>query len=88
MSKCYQLKQSPDVFRQLMEVPFKKTKKQPLTCEQRAFNRQHSRERIIVEHVIGKMKIFRILAVRFRNPRNGHDLIFKNIAGIHNMMFA
>jgi len=71
-----------------MEVPFKRTKKQKLTREQKAFNRQHSRERIIVEHVIGKMKIFRILAVRFRNPRKCHTLIFKNIAGIHNLMFA
>ena len=71
-----------------MEVPFKKTKKQKLTPEQKAFNRKHSRERIIVEHVIAKLKIFRILAVRFRNPRKSHNLIFKNIAGIHNMMFA
>ncbi|MBI4945039.1 MAG: transposase family protein [Bacteroidetes bacterium] len=71
-----------------LEVPFKKAKKQKLTREQKAFNRQHSRERIVVEHVIGKLKIFKILAERFRNPRNSHNLIFKNIAGIHNVMFA
>lgn len=71
-----------------LEVPFKKTKKQKLTREQKAFNRQHSRERIIVEHAIGKMKIFKILAERFRNPLRNHDLMFKNIAGIHNLMFA
>ncbi len=71
-----------------MEIPFKKTKKQRLTPAQKGFNRNHSRERIVVEHVIGKMKIFKVLAERFRNPLKSHDLIFKNIAGIHNVMFA
>jgi hypothetical protein len=71
-----------------LEVPFKKTKKQKLTREQKAFNRKLSRERVIVEHAIAKLKIFKILAERFRNPRNSHNLIFKNIAGIHNVMFA
>ncbi|MBI5788746.1 MAG: hypothetical protein HZA78_07830 [Candidatus Schekmanbacteria bacterium] len=45
----------------------KKSKNKPLSKEQKEFNRQHSRERIIVEHVIDKMKIFKILAERFRN---------------------
>jgi hypothetical protein len=69
-------------------IPFKKPKKQKLTKEQKAFNRKHRRERIIVEHTIGKMKIFKVLAERFRNPLKSHNLIFKNIAGIHNLMFA
>lgn len=71
-----------------IEVPIKKKKNQKLTKEQKAFNRQHSRERIVVEHVFGKMKIFKILSERFRNPLKSHNLIFKNIAGIHNLMFA
>ncbi|MBI5788305.1 MAG: transposase [Candidatus Schekmanbacteria bacterium] len=71
-----------------MIVPFKKSKKKPLSKEQKEFNRQHSRERIIVEHVIGKMKIFKILAERFRNELSSHSLIFKNIAGIYNLVFA
>ena len=71
-----------------IEVPIKKKKKQKLTKEQKAFNRQHSSERIVVEHVFGKMKIFKVLSDRFRNPLKSHNLIFKNIAGIHNLMYA
>jgi hypothetical protein len=71
-----------------IEIPIKKPKKQKLTDQQKAFNRRHSRERVVVEHVIGKMKIFKVLAERFRNPLRSHNLMFKNIAGIHNLMFA
>lgn len=71
-----------------IEVPIKKKKNQKLTKEQKAFNRQHSRERIVVEHVFAKMKIFKVLSERFRNPLKSHNLIFKNIAGIHNVMYA
>jgi len=71
-----------------LEVPFKKPKKGELTATQKAFNRIFSSERIKVEHVLGKMKIFKILAHEFRNPKKSHGLIFKNIAGLYNMMYA
>ena len=70
------------------ETPLKKPRKGSLLEEEKQFNRNHSKERILVEHVIGKMKIFKILAERFRNPLKKHMIIFKNIAGIHNMVFA
>ena len=69
-------------------IPIKKTKNKELTKKDKDHNRQFSSERIIVEHVFGKMKIYQILAQRFRNPRTKHSLIFKNIAGLHNLMFA
>ena len=47
-----------------------------------------SRRRIVAEHGIGKMKIWRIAAERFRNPSRRHTLILKNVAGLHNLMFA
>ena len=34
------------------------------------------------------MKIWRIAAERFRNPIRRHTLIIKNVAGLHNLMFA
>lgn len=70
------------------QTPLKKPAGGSLSEEAKQFNLTHSKERILVEHVIGKMKIFKILAERYRNKRKDHMLIFKNIAGIHNMVFA
>ena len=47
-----------------------------------------SRRRVVAEHGIGKMKVWRIAAERYRNPRRRHTLIMKNVAGLHNLMFA
>jgi len=69
-------------------IPFKKPKKGKLTKEQKLYNKALSSERILVEHVIGKMKIFKILANQFRNRLNQHDVIFKNVAGLYNLSLA
>ena len=59
-----------------------------LTPRQKAGNRRVSRRRIVVEHGIGKMKVWRIASERFRNPRRRHTLVIKNVAGLHNLMYA
>ena len=69
-------------------VPNKKPKGGKLTKEEKQYNKALSRRRITVEHSFGKMKIFQILSQRFRNPKRKHSLIFKNVAGLHNLMFA
>jgi hypothetical protein len=69
-------------------LPNKKPKGEKLSKEEKQFNKELSKQRITVEHSFGKMKIYQILSQRFRNPRNKHSLIFKNIAGLHNLMFA
>ena len=71
-----------------VKVPNKKQKGKELTKEEKQFNKELSKRRITVEHSFGKMKIYQILAQRFRSPRNKHSLIFKNIAGLHNLMYA
>ena len=71
-----------------LEVPHKRPRGGTLTGEQRASNRRLSKRRIVVEHGIGKMKIWRIVADRFRNPRRKHTVIMKNVAGLHNLMFS
>ncbi len=65
-------------------IPFKKIKKTPLIEEQKKFNRQLAKERIIVEHVHRKLKIFRVLSSRYRNRRKRFGLRFNLIAGIYN----
>jgi len=69
-------------------VPVKKPKGKPLSEKAKVYNRAHNSERMMVEHVIGKMKFFRILSDRFRNPLNTHALIFKNVSGLCNVMFT
>jgi transposase len=67
------------------ETPVKKSKLHPLTEEQKTSNRKLSRERILVENVIRRLKIFRILSERYRNRRKRFALRFNLIAAIHNL---
>jgi len=66
-------------------TPAKKSKLHPLTKEQKARNREISRERIFVENVIRRLKIFRILSERYRNRRKRFGLRFNLIAAIYNL---
>lgn len=65
-------------------LPRKKSKHHPLTDEQKAANRQLSGERIVVEHIIRSLKIFRILSERYRNRRRRFGLRFNLIAALYN----
>ena len=38
--------------------------------------------------VMGEMKVWRIAADRYRNPRSRHTVMMKNVAGLHNRMFG
>ena len=65
-------------------IPVKKPRKKSLSKEQRKFNRQLAKERIIVEHIHRRLKIFRILSSRYRNRRRRFGLRLNLIAGIYN----
>lgn len=65
-------------------MPIKKPKGKSLTKEQRRANKEQSRERILVENVIGVLKRFRILSERYRSRRKRFGLRFNLIAGIYN----
>ncbi|MCE7935044.1 MAG: IS5/IS1182 family transposase, partial [Chlorobi bacterium CHB2] len=47
-------------------------------------NREHSRKRIVIEHVFARLKVFKILSERYRNRRKRFELRFNLIAAIHN----
>ena len=65
-------------------LPKKKSKKMPLTAEEKALNREISSERVCNEHAIGFIKRFKILSERYRNRRKRFGLRFNLIAGICN----
>ena len=67
------------------QTPAKKSKLHPLSQEQKASNRAISRKRILVENIIRRLKIFRILSERYRNRRTRFGLRFNLIAAICNM---
>lgn len=71
-----------------LTTPHKKPKGRKLTKRQKKYNRNLSSDRVNVEHGIGKMKIWRIAKDKYRNKLNKHTLMFKNVAGLQNMMFA
>ena len=76
--------QGIDKLHQNSALPKKKTKKNPLTKEDKKKNRQLSCERVSNENVIGMIKRFKIIAERYRNRRKRFGLRFNLIAGIYN----
>jgi IS5 family transposase len=65
-------------------TPRKKPRKSELAEEHRQSNRELARRRVVVEHVISSLKIFRILAERYRNRRQRFSLRFNLVAGLYN----
>lgn len=67
------------------EMPKKRTKKNPLTKEDKLNNQKLSSERVVNENVIGMIKRFKIISDRYRNRRKRFCLRFNLIAGIYNL---
>ncbi len=67
------------------QTPAKKTKLHPLSQDQKASKRALSRARSLIEHIIRRLKIFRILSERYRNRRKRFGLRFNLIASIYNL---
>ena len=65
--------------------PAKATKKHPLTAEQKRANRQINSRRVVVEHAIRRLKVFRLLGERYRNRRKRFGLRLNLIAALTNL---
>lgn len=66
------------------ETPKKKSKKHPLTKQDKANNRRIGSSRIAVEHVNRWLKRLRIIAQRYRNRRKRFGLRVSLFCGLHN----
>ena len=66
-------------------TPIKKRKNQELSEEERAYNRELSRLRILIENVNRRIKRFKIMSDRYRNKRKRHGLRMTIICGLHNL---
>ena len=65
-----------------IETPHKKPKKQELTPEQKEENKQISAQRIVVEHVIRLVKIFRVAQERFRLRPQSYERVILTVCGL------
>jgi transposase len=77
--------QGLDKWHKNTQTPQKKSKHHPLTQEEKASNREISRRRIGCEHIIGRLKVFKILSERYRNRRRRFRLRFNLLAAICNL---
>jgi len=67
------------------KTPHKKSKRKPLTHQQKKDNRIFSKDRVKVEHTIREVKIFKIMSDVYRNRHKGHNIKVNIIAGIVNL---
>lgn len=66
-------------------TPYKRWRKAvPLTEEQRAYNTALASERVLVENVIRRLKVFRVLKETYRHRRRRHGLRVHLLAGLYN----
>lgn len=66
-------------------TPTKKPKQAKLSAEERQYNQRLASLRIVVEHTNRRLKVWRILAERYRNRRRRFGLRFNLIAAIVNL---
>ena len=66
------------------ELPKKNTRYKKLTKEDKKNNKLLAKKRVINENVIGVLKVFKILAEKYRNRRKRFGLRLNLIAGIFN----
>lgn len=67
-----------------VKIPVKKKKGVELSKKDKRYNKKLSKERVIVEHTIGKMKKFGIMGNTFRNRLKNYDTKVSIVSGLVN----
>lgn len=75
-------------YHQNARTPYKATKNKPLTQEQKLFNKQLAKERIPIEHINRRCKIFRIVKETYRGKKLNFDKNWQCIAKIINFSYT
>ena len=65
-----------------IETPHKKPKLQELSIDQKRENKEISTQRIVVEHIIRLVKIFRVATERFRLRPKHYDQVIQIVCGL------
>lgn len=67
-----------------LRIPIKKPKGGKLTEDQKKYNKKLARERVVVEHSIGKMKKFKIIGEKFRSRLSEYNIKSSIVCGLVN----
>lgn len=70
------------------KIPHKNTKKNPLTKIQKQENKDLSKQRIPVEHINRRCKIFRITKEVYRGKHKNYSKVWNIVSGIVNIRYA
>src|SRR4051812_30182503 len=73
-----------DFPQQLSSLPNRKNRNQKISEEERYYNKDHSKRRMVIEHTICRLKKYRILADIFRNNLRKHNKISDIVSGLVN----
>ena len=66
------------------ELPYKRNKKKQLSKEQLKYNHHICSSRMVIEHILRELKVFRILSERYRNRRKRFGLRVNLITALFN----
>ena len=69
---------------QISSLPNKKKRRQDLSQEEKEYNQNHSRKRIVIEHTICRMKKHRIMGDIFRNRLRKYNRVSDIVSGLVN----
>jgi hypothetical protein len=73
-----------DYPKQLSALPYKKKKNQELSQEEKDYNKNHSKKRIVIEHTICRLKKYNVMKEVFRNRLRKYDRISDIVSGLVN----
>ncbi len=68
-----------------MIFPIRKRPGKKLSEEKKSYNNCHSSIRIYVENGIRRIKVFRIMGDKYRNPLKKYDMINSIVCGLVNL---
>lgn len=68
-------------------IPYKASKNHPLTKEQKQFNKQLAKERVLIEHINRRCKIFRIVKDTYRGKHKKYNRNWNLVAMLVNFSY-
>ena len=69
---------------QLSVLPNRKKRNQELSQEEKEYNMNHSKKRIVIEHIICRLKKYRIMSDVFRNRLRKYNKVSDIVVGLVN----
>src|SRR3954452_24512676 len=69
---------------QISSLPNRKKRSMKLSQEEKEYNLQHSKKRIVIEHTICQLKKFRIMSDIFRNKLRKYNKVSDIVSGLVN----